>query len=303
MVRGIERRDIFIDDADRLDFVLRFSSLLEATETECLAWALLSNHMHLLIRVTTSTLSKFMRRLLTGYAVTFNLRHRRSGHLFQNRYKSIVCEEEEYLPELVRYSHRNPLRAGMVASFDELDGYPWCGHSVLMAKNEMKGQASEEVISRFNRSAKSGRRCYRSFMQDGITMGQRDELVGIGICKVERSLDDELKDSRVLGNGAFVEQIIRRTEMDVPVRKVPLKRIIEIIAAVLDVTEEELTSRQRGLRVAEARSIFCHLAHTIGHPGVDIARRLNISGPGVTAAVRRGKMLITNYPKFAAFVK
>ena len=94
IVRGIEKRDIFTSDDDRLDFVRRFSLLLEATGTECLAWALLSNHFHLLLRTTDITLSKFMRRLLTGYAVTFNLRHDRTGHLFPNRYKSIICEEE-----------------------------------------------------------------------------------------------------------------------------------------------------------------------------------------------------------------
>ena len=72
-------------------------------------------------------------KLLRGYAVTFNLRHSRSGHLFQNRYKSLVCEEEPYLLELVRYIHLNPLRAGIVASMDELELYPWSGHGVLMA--------------------------------------------------------------------------------------------------------------------------------------------------------------------------
>ena len=92
IVRGIEKRDIFTNDDDRLDFVRRFSLLLEATGTECLAWALLSNHFHLLLRTTDIPLSKFMRRLHTGYAVTFHLRHDRTSHLSQNRYKSIVCK-------------------------------------------------------------------------------------------------------------------------------------------------------------------------------------------------------------------
>ena len=71
-----------------------------------------------------------MRRLMTGYAVTFNRRHKRNGHLFQNRYKSVICEDEPYLLELVRYIHLNPLSAGLVNSLTELDGYPWSGHSV-----------------------------------------------------------------------------------------------------------------------------------------------------------------------------
>ena len=96
IARGIERRDIFLSDDDRHDFVQRLKTLLEKMEVECLAWALLSNHLHLLVRPTRTTLAAFMRRLLTGYAVTFNLRHNRSGHLFQNRYKSLVCDEDSW---------------------------------------------------------------------------------------------------------------------------------------------------------------------------------------------------------------
>ena len=74
------------------------------------------------------------RRLLTGYAVSFNLRHQRSGHLFQNRYRSVVCEEEAYLLELVRYIHLNAIRAGLVKEMEGLDRYRWSGHSVLMGR-------------------------------------------------------------------------------------------------------------------------------------------------------------------------
>jgi REP-associated tyrosine transposase len=73
-----------------------------------------------------------MRRLLTGYVIGFNHRHRRHGQLFQNRYKSIVCQEDLYLQELVRYIHLNPIRAGMVKSLDELRSYDYSGHSSLM---------------------------------------------------------------------------------------------------------------------------------------------------------------------------
>jgi hypothetical protein len=73
---------------------------------------------------------------MTGYAVTFNIRHRRSGHLFQNRYKSVVCEEDPYLLELVRYIHLNPLRARLVEDLKSLDKYTWAGHSVLTGKQK-----------------------------------------------------------------------------------------------------------------------------------------------------------------------
>lgn len=302
IVRGIERRDIVAGDRDRHDFITRFSRLLDTTATDCLAWALLSNHFHLLLRVKEATLAKFMKRLLTGYAVTFNLRHNRSGHLFQNRYKSLVCDEEEYLLELVRYIHLNPLRSGMVASLEELDGYPWCGHSVLLGKNTLKGQVTAEVLCRFSLSVTVARSRYRSFIQDGIGMGRRNDLVGIDILKMNGAQEDEPKDSRVLGNGGFVEQVISRTGTKAPAGKISLDSIVEAVTAVLKVTELEFSSRLRGPNVAEARGIVCHMAYLAGHSGVDIARRLKISGPAVTAAARRGKELMANHPELEVYV-
>jgi len=136
MARGIERREIFKDDQDRQSFLERLAVILEETQTQCYAWALIPNHFHLLLRTSLTPLSKVMRRLMTGYAVTFNKRHKRSGHLFQNRYKSIVCEEDPYLLELIRYIHLNPLRTGLVKDLKELDKYPWTGHSAILGKKK-----------------------------------------------------------------------------------------------------------------------------------------------------------------------
>jgi REP element-mobilizing transposase RayT len=121
MIRGIERRNIFWNDEDREDFLNRLSKLLSETGTPCYAWALILNHAHFLFRTGKVLLATLMRRLLTGYAVSFNRRHKRVGHLFQNRYKSIVCQEDAYLRELVRYIHLNPVRAGIVAGLSGLN--------------------------------------------------------------------------------------------------------------------------------------------------------------------------------------
>jgi putative transposase len=154
MVRGIERRDIFLDERDRTAFLARLSQLLVRTQTDCLAWAFLSNHAHLLLRPTMPILSHLMQRLLTGYSVSFNLRYHRSGHLFQNRYKSIVCEEDSYLLELVRYIHLNPLRAGLVPSLRELDSYKWGGNAGIMGDLALPGQVIEEILLMFDQNLK-----------------------------------------------------------------------------------------------------------------------------------------------------
>ena len=211
IVRGVERRDIFLDDDDRQSFWDRFSSLLIHTGTECLAWSLLTNHAHMLLRPTHGKLGHLMRRLLTGHAVTFNLRHQRSGHLFQNRYKSIICEEEPYLLELVRYIHLNPLRAGLVKDITELNDYPWSGHAVLMGHREMPGQNADEVLRYFGKRKTSAREKYQSFVADGIPLGRREELVGGGLKRMLKLGDGALNtayDDRILGSGETVAKAL-----------------------------------------------------------------------------------------------
>jgi REP element-mobilizing transposase RayT len=146
MARGIERRKLFRGDKDRSAFLDCLADILEETQTQCYAWALIPNHFHLLLRNRPTPLSNVMRRLMTGYAVTFNKRHKRSGHLFQNRYKSIVCEEDPYLLELIRYIHLNPLRAKLVQDLKELDKYPWTGHSTILGhwKNPLMPEISDQ---------------------------------------------------------------------------------------------------------------------------------------------------------------
>src|SRR3989338_9503404 len=149
MVRGIEGRPIFRDDRDRDDFVDRLAAQAQAGGLIVYAWALLPNHAHLLVRTGRVPLARVMCSLLTGYAGAFNRRHRRRGHLFQNRYKSIVVEEEPYLLELTRYIHLNPLRAKVVPDLGALERYPWGGHSALLGHVPRSWHALDDVLGQF----------------------------------------------------------------------------------------------------------------------------------------------------------
>lgn len=202
IVRGIERRDIFADDADKERFMTSLSALLTKSATKCFAWALMSNHFHLLLMPTRVSISETMRRLLTGYAVYFNRKYQRSGHLFQNRFKSILCEEEPYFLELVRYIHLNPLRAGMVADLEGLERYPWSGHAVLIGKRSMEGQVEDDVLARFGNTRTRAVRAYRQFIADGIAAGHRNELAGGGL---KRSQPDCMENRAI---AAFDERIL-----------------------------------------------------------------------------------------------
>ncbi len=278
IARGIERRDIFEDDDDRHLFVQRLSSLLDSTSTSCLAWSLIPNHFHLLIRTSDVKLATFMRRLLTGYAVIFNLRHNRSGHLFQNRYKSIICQEDEYLLELVRYIHLNPVRAGIVSGLEKLDRYPWCGHAVLMGKQEMKGQDTESVLRLFGTAIPKARREYKVFVADGISQGRRDDLVGrlpeVG--------------SQILGDEEFAQEIrIQETVADRIEARTPIAVIANNTAAMFGIPLRAISAGGRREATVKARSMVCFKALEEGYSVTHIARYLGMSRNGVMIAAGR----------------
>src|SRR4030067_66716 len=132
MGRGIERTNIFRIDRDREDFLNRLANQCIDGNLIVYAWGLLSNHFHLLVRTGRQPIFRSMKKLLTGYVVNFNLRHKRTGHLFQNRYKSIICEDDPYLLELTRYIHLNPLRAGIVRNLRGMSTYRGAGRSAMM---------------------------------------------------------------------------------------------------------------------------------------------------------------------------
>lgn len=304
MVRGIEHCDIFRGDDDRRRFVERLSGLLTETDTQCYAWSLMTNHFHLLLKPASQPLAVLMRRLLTGYAVVFNKMHTRSGHLFQNRYKSIVCNEETYLMELVRYIHLNPLRAGLVANMDELDRYPWCGHAVLMGKRPMAGQETREVLVRFGASTAQARRRYRSFVEDGIVMGQRSDLMGGGRRRNQGEAADapeeESFDDRILGHGEFVDALRRQMELSgIDTIRLSLPALADYVCDEMGVDKTAIRHPSKARRLAEARGVICFLAvRELGYKGIEVGRLLHLGPTGVSLAVRRGECIVRENPSF-----
>ncbi len=106
-----------------------------------------------------------------------------SGTLFQNRYKSVVVEEESYFLELVRYLHLNPLRAKVVPTLRALDRYPWTGHSALLGYRPCPWQATGAVLQEFAPALVQARKAYRTFVADGIPLGCRVEFQGGGLVR------------------------------------------------------------------------------------------------------------------------
>ena len=176
-----------------------------------------------------------MRRLLTGYAVSYNRRHKRHGQLFQNRYKSIICQEDAYLQELVRYIHLNPLRAKFVVGLKELDRYSYSGHSALTGKKKRQWQDVEYVLGFFGRRVSEARKGYESYVKKSIPLGRRPELVGGGLIrslgdwdevkKMRLTGQDRIKsDQRISGQSYFVSDVLSESEEQFP-RKYKLKSL------------------------------------------------------------------------------
>ena len=309
IIRGIERRKIFNDNKDKDNFLDRLGTLLPETKITCYAWALLSNHGHFLFRTGDTPLSTLMRRVLTGYAVSFNRRYKRHGQLFQNRYKSIICQEDAYLKELVRYIHLNPLRAKIVSDISALNTYAYCGHSVIMDKKKRPWQDMGYVLSFFGKSLRESRKRYVQYVESGIEQGRRPELVGGGLIRslggwkavknARFSGQDRMKgDHRILGGSAFVMEVLAEAEekferfYELKRKGYDLDTIEQKVCEIFGIEPDEIYSKSRQKTRAEARGLYCYWAVVeLGYSLADLARLLGMTGQGVGYAVRRGERI------------
>ncbi len=308
IIRGIERKAIFKDNADRANFIERLGRIISETETRCYAWVLMTNHVHLLLKTGRSPIATVMRRLLTGYAVSFNRRHRRHGQLFQNRYKSFLCEEDVYLKELVRYIHLNPLRAKIVKDLKALKKYRWCGHCALMGKVEAGFQDTVYVLRLFGQSTRQARRAYGSFVSKGVKQGRRPDLVGGGLLrsvggwaelKGFRDIGVRIKgDERLLGTSDFVERVLKQADEQLEekyrlqVSVISLQAFIEKVAQFYKIDPENLKSASKERPVTKARRVLCYIAvRKLGYKCSDVSKIVGISAGTVSKAAGLGSKL------------
>jgi len=307
MGRGIEKIKIFRNKNDREDFIRRIEELCSHRAWIVYAWALLSNHFHILVRTGNQPLSTNMRRLLTGYVINFNRRHKRYGHLFQNRYKSIICEDDPYLLELTRYIHLNPLRAGIVANKEDLDTYPWTGHSAIVGKLKRGWQDSDAILAYFGSKRTEALSGYNRFVEQGIIQGKRKELVGGGLIRslggwsqvlsMRRKGEKFASDQRILGSSEFVKTLLEegnereKETLRFGTKVTDLASLARQISKNEGITETELKSGSRRRKISKARRLFCQLSVVkIGYPGAQVARLLGVSTSAVVRAAHSAEL-------------
>ena len=304
IIRGIERRKIVDDDRDRNRFIERLAELSTDLETPIYAWALMKNHAHMLLRSGPEGLPNFMGKLLTGYAVFYNKRHKRHGHLFQNRYKSIVCEEDSYFRELVRYIHLNPLRGNLIEQMRELDKYEWCGHSSIMGKRWNDWQDVDYVLAWFGDSKKVAKHNYRQFVEKGVALGCQPQLVGGGLIRslggwsqvkaLRRMGDRQVSDERILGSGDFVKQMTEELDLMKKYRITPQTREETVVKTIKTVCNEigiSINALQNGSRMRNIsrvrKTLAVKLVNEYGLTLAETARQLGVSTSAIAKIIYR----------------
>jgi len=306
MVRGINKSTIFNDDQDRTKFLERLEKNIVEARCSIYAWVLMTNHVHLLFKSGGKDISTVMRRLLTWYAMYYNRRYKRTGHLFENRYKSILCDEDNYLLALIRYIHLNPIRARMATTLEELDRYPWSGHSVVMNKRDCSWMDTDYVLLQFNDTKRKARNAYRQFIQEGLSMGRKPELTGGGLVRslggwshVRSSQKKGQKteyDERILGSGAFVTAIFKEAE-EKQVRQFKIKRSGLTIAGIIEkecktagISDKELKNGSKRMIVRNVRERIARRGvEELGLTSAEIARNLGVCTSTITRAIYRSE--------------
>jgi len=304
MGRGVEKTSIFRTDTDREDFLTRLETLCKKGFLNVFAWTLLDNHFHLLVQTGKQSLSESMRKLLTGYVVSFNHRHGRYGHLFQNRYKSILCEHDPYLLELTRYIHLNPMRAGIAKTMKQLAGYRWTGHGVIMGRQKRPWQDVNTVLSYFGKRWGEAIGKYERYVSEGVKMGRRPELVGGGLIRSKSGWSEvvslrgkgerEASDERILGRGEFVERVLEEAEERIKMtlrwkkRVMDLKTLLREVCRREGLEEEEILGRSRRESLVKGRKMICQMGvRKLGYTGATVARFLGMTTSSVNRMARQ----------------
>ena len=308
IARGIGRRKVFDDDDDRDFFIERLGEIVYDTETQCFAWALMPNHFHLLLKTGIISISTVMKRLLTGYAMHYNRRHKRYGPLFQNRYKSILCQEDSYLLELTRYVHLNPLRAKLVSDIKALGNHPYSGHSVLMGRATAEWQNKKYILGLFGDKTSVARRRYLEFVKKGIAAGKRQDITGGGLVRsvggwsAVKSLRKagvfQKGDERILGDGEFVEKALSQAgeaferKYRLTAKGIDVARIAERVADIMGMAPEAVWASGKQPKIVQARSLLCYWANReLGVSQAWLSRKLGISQAAVSLSVSRGRRI------------
>jgi putative transposase len=264
MCRGNQRQIIFRSDSDRKYYLERLEQYRHRYGFKVYAYVLMSNHVHMLLETGEVPLSRIMQGLQLRYTGYFNRKYKKVGHLFQSRYKAILCDRAAYMVELVRYLHLNPQR---MRSPIQAATYRWSSHGAYLGKNNLVRIETAPVLGEFAKSLGKARLGYLRFMAEGKANGHQPNYY-------------DVRDQRFLGDERFVEQIEERVQGDreiaTPMPRVKLAVLLPLIAGACGATERDLIQAGRHRKWIRARSMLVYLGREWGRVSVkELARRLH----------------------------
>jgi len=272
--RGNQRQKIFKDDRDRTKYLALLSRLKELHSFRIHAYVLMPNHVHLLVESGRVPLSRIMQRLGSGYTQYFNRRHGLVGHLFQGRYKAILCDKDNYLLELSRYLHLNPVRIKAVK--DPID-YIWSSYQGYVRGPEwQKWLDTTDVLRQFSRNPGQARKLYRRFVLEAIGQSHKQEYY-------------EVVDGRFLGDREFAEDIKAKTKTRGYVRvKIKPGLFIKVACSVLGKQREAVTGAGKARERVRAREALSYVARNFTELSVaTLAQALSVDPTCVSRSVAR----------------
>jgi putative transposase len=227
----------------------------------------MSNHFHLLLEVHRSPTAPILQSLLTGYVGQFNRTHRHKGHLFQGRYRAIVCDRESYLLELMRYIHLNPVRAGMVKRPGE---WPWSGHGEYLGKDQRGLIDAGPVMGELRTAAR-----YEAFVQEGVRESYRAEW-------------HPGDHAPFLGSERFVRKMVKEKAPPPVSGRVSLSHLLRRIASAARLDPQSLKRKGRTARMVEARDRFiCKAVWEEGYRASELASFLGCHPSNVSRALQK----------------
>ncbi len=248
IARGNQRQDIFLDDRDFQTYLAYLSEYKSKFSFHLYAYALMRNHIHILLEVKETPLSKGMQILQFRYTRYFNKRYKKTGHLFQGRYRAILCDKDTYLFELIRYIHLNPVRAGIAESPEK---YSWTGHLEYLGKNQRTLIDKTLVLSRFGKRLSLARRRYRQFVLEGLGEVHQEKYYRV-------------KDQRYLGEDEFVEEVEKLSESQgIGYWDISMEDIVKKVGERLGIPWERMYSLTRERQGAYGRGVVGYLGRKL----------------------------------------
>jgi len=241
MLRGNGGNAVFACDQDRYRFYLLLQQAIERYCCRVFAFCLMDNHVHLAVQVGDIPLSRFMQNLSGRYTRWFNWRTKKTGHLFQGRYKAIVVEEDSYLLQLVAYLHLNPVRAGMVQAPED---YRWSSHRAYLGRETIPWLSCEVVLSQLSAKVSAARRQFSEFVAGEAGKGHRKEFHGAGS-----------KDSRIFGEDQFLLDVLSRADQ-LPVTPPDLPTVVELVTDFFGCGISELKSPSQSRHHSSLRAML-----------------------------------------------